>query len=98
MLKEVGLLDCADTRVGNAFVRGLSGGQKKRLSLATALLKGPQVVFMDEPTSGLDAAAAASIMAFIKIMAARCPMFFILWGVRHHASRHIPYLCACLFV
>eukprot|EP00935_MAST-01C_sp_MAST-1C-sp1_P001639 g1639.t1 len=66
MLDQMGLAACADTRVGNQFVRGLSGGQKRRLSIAIALLKSPTVMFMDEPTSGLDAAAAASIMSFVK--------------------------------
>ena len=57
------------TKVGNAFFAGLSGGQKRRLSLAVALLSNPLVLFLDEPTSGLDAAAAASIMRFLKELA-----------------------------
>eukprot|EP01051_Picozoa_sp_SAG22_P029405 SAG22_NODE_10879_length_512_cov_0.769976_1_plen_151_part_01 len=63
ILAAFGLSECADTRVGNAFIRGISGGQKKRLSLAMAMLKSPAIVFMDEPTSGLDAAGAAADLA-----------------------------------
>jgi len=70
LLSRMGLGDCADTRVGNATIRGLSGGQKRRLSLALALIKKPSVIFLDEPTSGLDAAAAMNIMTFIKELAA----------------------------
>merc|ERR1711972_1089484 len=65
MLRDMGLESCQDTRVGNEFVKGLSGGQRRRLSLAVALLGQPLVIFLDEITSGLDAASAAGIMTFL---------------------------------
>eukprot|EP00971_Amphidinium_carterae_P339755 6477737-Amphidinium_carterae.1 len=71
IISKMGLESCQNTRVGNAFVKGLSGGQKRRLSLAVALIKKPDLIFLDEPTSGLDAASAAKIMVFIKELAAR---------------------------
>ena len=69
MLKKTGSLVCTDTKVGNAFFQGLSGYQKRRLSLAVALIKQLQLIFLDEPTSGLNAGAAAHIMGFISILA-----------------------------
>ena len=49
LLERVGLEEAADRKVG-----GYSGGMKRRLDLALALLHGPQVLFLDEPTTGLD--------------------------------------------
>jgi ABC-type multidrug transport system ATPase subunit len=69
ILQKLGLEGCADTRVGNQFLPGLSGGQKKRLSVALALLKKPALMLLDEPTSGLDAAASHHVMTYIHSVA-----------------------------
>mmetsp|Transcript_88496 Transcript_88496/g.235488 ORF Transcript_88496/g.235488 Transcript_88496/m.235488 type:complete len:497 (-) Transcript_88496:806-2296(-) len=65
-LKHLGLEGCANTLCGNRFVKGLSGGQKRRLSLGLALIKKPLVLFLDEPTSGLDSTSATWIVDFLK--------------------------------
>jgi ABC-type multidrug transport system ATPase subunit len=69
LLKRLGLDACGDTRVGNQFIQGLSGGQKKRLSIAISLLKKPSVLLLDEPTSGLDAASSSHVMSYIRNLA-----------------------------
>jgi hypothetical protein len=69
MLADLGLESCGNTRCGNQFIQGLSGGQKRRLSLALALVKQPAVLFLDELTSGLDSHAASEIMAVVRRVA-----------------------------
>jgi ABC-type multidrug transport system ATPase subunit len=51
-------------------VRDLSGGQRKRASIAVELLTRPRLFVLDEPTSGLDPATAAEVMAVLRAMAA----------------------------
>eukprot|EP00271_Cylindrocystis_brebissonii_P022079 TRINITY_DN828_c0_g1_i1.p1 TRINITY_DN828_c0_g1~~TRINITY_DN828_c0_g1_i1.p1 ORF type:complete len:598 (-),score=96.49 TRINITY_DN828_c0_g1_i1:859-2652(-) len=66
LIKAFGLTNQSDTLVGTPIQKGISGGQKRRLSVATQLITLPRVVFLDEPTSGLDSLAAYEIMAFLK--------------------------------
>ena len=56
----------ADTIVGTPIRKGLSGGQKKRLGVASRLVTDPKILFLDEPTSGLDSALSFEVMNYIK--------------------------------
>ncbi|KAL7084567.1 hypothetical protein ACP275_14G230800 [Erythranthe tilingii] len=68
-ITEVGLYDCADRQVGSWQSRGISGGEKKRLSIALEILVRPRILFLDEPTTGLDSAASFFVIQAIKNLA-----------------------------
>ena len=55
---------CADTLVGDdaQAIKGISGGERRRLSVAIGLVTDPQVILLDEPTSGLDSSTAAQLI------------------------------------
>ncbi|KAF0718674.1 Aste57867_1548 [Aphanomyces stellatus] len=68
---KVGLRSCQDAFVGDLFRQGISGGQKRRLSIAIELLKQPTILLLDEPTSGLDSASTYSVVQYIKKLCAQ---------------------------
>lgn len=66
VIRELNLKECADTMVGNSIHRGLSGGEKRRLSIGIQMLSNPSVLFLDEPTTGLDANSAFDLVKTMK--------------------------------
>jgi ABC-type multidrug transport system ATPase subunit/ABC-type multidrug transport system permease subunit len=66
LLEIMGLTSVRNNYVGDAFLRGISGGQKRRLSMAVELVALPRLLFLDEPTSGLDSAIAFEVMSSVR--------------------------------
>lgn len=69
LLDSFGLRSQRDTLIGTPIRKGISGGQKRRVSVASQLVTGPKLLFLDEPTSGLDSAASWEVISFIKNIA-----------------------------
>ncbi|KAL9150238.1 hypothetical protein ABFS82_12G157100 [Erythranthe guttata] len=62
VIYELGLENCQDTMIGGSFVRGVSGGERKRVCIGNEILINPSLLFLDEPTSGLDSTTALRIV------------------------------------
>jgi len=68
-IMEMGLQECADRLIGNWHLRGISGGEKRRLSIALEILTRPTLLFLDEPTTGLDSASAYFVAQTLRNLA-----------------------------
>ncbi|KAI3879737.1 hypothetical protein MKW92_021624 [Papaver armeniacum] len=62
---DLGLERCQDTMIGGSFVRGISGGERKRVCIGNEILLNPSLLFLDEPTSGLDSTTALRMVRML---------------------------------
>ncbi|XXG71732.1 hypothetical protein AAC387_Pa07g0991 [Persea americana] len=65
VLAQLGLTKCKDSIIGGQFVRGVSGGERKRVSIGQEMLINPSLLLLDEPTSGLDSTTAQRIVSML---------------------------------
>ncbi|RDX63901.1 ABC transporter G family member 14 [Mucuna pruriens] len=69
VISELGLSKCRGSMIGGPLFRGISGGERKRVSIGQELLINPSLLLLDEPTSGLDSTTAQRIISTIKRLA-----------------------------
>ncbi|KAH9258346.1 hypothetical protein BASA81_003395 [Batrachochytrium salamandrivorans] len=69
VVAQLGMGHVLDTLVGGGAVRGLSGGERRRVSIALQLIKSPSILLLDEPTSGLDAHMALKLCKVLRELA-----------------------------
>ena len=62
VIADLGLTDVAKNRIGNPVQRGISGGQKRRVTIGSALVTMPRILLLDEPTSGLDSRTSREVL------------------------------------
>ncbi|SCW00209.1 LAFE_0B11848g1_1 [Lachancea fermentati] len=78
LIAELGLKDCADTYVGDPNHPGLSGGEKRRLSIGIQMISNPSLMFLDEPTTGLDAYSAYLAIKTLRKLSHKAGKTFIM--------------------
>ncbi|EEH36424.2 ATP-binding cassette sub-family G member 4 [Paracoccidioides lutzii Pb01] len=83
LLNAFGIQKQAKTLIGTPIRKGISGGQKRRVSVASQLITCPKILFLDEPTSGLDSTASFEVMSFVQKLAKKNNLIVI-------ASVHQP--------
>lgn len=71
LLDAFGIQNQAKTLIGTPIRKGISGGQKRRVSVASQLITRPKILFLDEPTSGLDSTSSFEVMSFVKDLATK---------------------------
>ncbi|KAJ4264941.1 hypothetical protein NW762_005184 [Fusarium torreyae] len=71
LLESFGLVEQANTLIGTPIRKGISGGQKRRVGVASQLITSPKLLFLDEPTSGLDSAASLEVVKYLRAVARR---------------------------
>ena len=78
IIQELGLQDVENSLIGSTIPgeRGISGGERKRVSIGLVLLPDPDILLLDEPTTGLDSFTAESVIDTLSELAA-CGMLFI---------------------
>lgn len=69
LVDQLGLARAADTIIGDEAHRGVSGGERRRVSIGTDIIHDPILLFLDEPTSGLDSASAFMVVQVLRRIA-----------------------------
>ena len=69
MMALLGLSGIENTIIGDSSMKGVSGGERKRVAVGMQLITDPSLLFLDEPTSGLDTLNAFNVVAILKKLA-----------------------------
>jgi ABC-type multidrug transport system ATPase subunit len=86
VLRNLGLYEIRDMKVGSPLNKKISGGQRKRLNISLELIREPAIMFLDEPTSGLSSRDSENILDLLKDLARKGKLLFI---VIHQPSSEI---------
>jgi ABC-type multidrug transport system ATPase subunit len=66
IIERMSLQKCENTLIGGGMIKGISGGERKRVAIGYELITDPQFLLLDEPTSGLDSFTAYNVIKSLK--------------------------------
>ncbi|KAK7252270.1 hypothetical protein RIF29_36101 [Crotalaria pallida] len=95
LMQELGLFHVADTFVGDKENRGISGGERKRVSIGVDMIHNPPILLLDEPTSGLDSTSALHVIELLSSMVKAKQRTVVLsihqpsYRILHHISKFL---------
>lgn len=89
LITNFGLQNQRDSLIGTPIRKGISGGQKRRVSVASQLITSPNILFLDEPTSGLDSTASFEVVKFLKDYAQQHKVNSLSWRDKYNSIADI---------
>lgn len=93
LIDQLGLRSAAETIIGDEQHRGVSGGERRRVSIGVDIIHDPVLLFLDEPTSGLDSTSAFNVVKVLKQIAKSGSI--VIMSI-HQPSHRILNLLDCL--
>ncbi|KAG8066978.1 hypothetical protein GUJ93_ZPchr0005g15818 [Zizania palustris] len=96
LIDQLGLARAADTIIGDEGHRGVSGGERRRVSIGTDIIHDPILLFLDEPTSGLDSASAFMVVQVLRRIAQSGSV--VIMTIHQPSSRILGILDRLLFL
>ncbi|KAI3867365.1 hypothetical protein MKX03_036492 [Papaver bracteatum] len=69
LIDQLGIQNASKTIIGDESHRGVSGGERRRVSIGINIIHDPVILFLDEPTSGLDSSSAFTVVKTLQLIA-----------------------------
>ena len=97
-MQELGLVHVANSFVGDEENRGISGGERKRVSIGSELIHDPPILLLDEPTSGLDSSSALQVIELLSSMILKSKDRMVVFSIHQPSYRMIKHISRFLIL
>ena len=98
LLQELGLVHVSNSFVGDEEKRGISGGERKRVSIGSELIHDPPILLLDEPTSGLDSSSALQVIELLSSMVLKSKDRMVVFSIHQPSYRMINHISRFLIL